>query len=169
MAAQVVAVVVSAVACGWDLRTRRIPNALTASAMLAGAAFHLLAPEGRGPAFWALGLLAGGVVFLPVFVLGGLGAGDVKLMAALGSWLGWAMVLKVALFTALAGGVLALVVALAHGYLRTAFRNLWALLTHWRVMGVRPMPELTLERGTGPRLPYAVPILVGLGVTLWRQ
>ena len=69
----------------------------------------------------------------------------------------------------IAGGVIALVVALGHGYLKTACRNLWMLLTHWRVMGVRPVHELTLEGARGPRLAYAVPTAIGTLVTLWLK
>ena len=74
-----------------------------------------------------------------------------------------------ALATSIAGGVLGLAVALGYGYLRTAFSNLWMLLTHWRVAGVRPLPAVTLQSATGPRLAYAVPIAIGTVVTLWLR
>ena len=98
-----------------------------------------------------------------------MGAGDVKLMAALGAWLGWQPGLSIAMYGAVAGGVLAIVVALATGYLRQAFSNLWRLVMHWRIVGLQPMNDLTLDHTQGPRLAYAVPIFVGLLVTLWRS
>jgi prepilin peptidase CpaA len=98
-----------------------------------------------------------------------MGAGDVKLLAAVGAWLGPSQVATAALATSIAGGVIALVVALAHGYLRTAWRNLWMLLTQWRVMGIRPVDELTLQGARGPRLAYAFPIAIGTLVTLWLK
>ena len=61
-----------------------------------------------------------------------MGAGDVKLMAAIGAWLGPALALLTALYGAIAGGVLAIVVALSTGYLKTALSNLWRMLMHWR-------------------------------------
>ena len=67
------------------------------------------------------------------------------------------------------GGVMAVLVALSHGYTRTAVRNIWLLLMHWRVMGLKPLPTLTLDTSDAPRLPYALPIMVGLLVTLWRS
>ena len=76
---------------------------------------------------------------------------------------------KVALYSALAGGVMALVVALATGYLRQALRNVWLLLAHWRVVGIRPLPELTLERSRAPRLPFALPIAVGVAAAIWLR
>ena len=104
-----------------------------------------------------------------MFALRGMGAGDVKLLAAVGAWLGPAQVAFVALATSIAGGVLAIAVALLHGYLKTALSNVRALLTHWRVMGVRPLPEVTLEGTEGPRLAYAVPVAIGTMVTLWLK
>jgi prepilin peptidase CpaA len=108
-------------------------------------------------------------VFFPPFALGGLGAGDVKLLAALGAWLGPSDAVWLALYSGVAGGVLALSLALAHGYLRQAFANLRLLLTHWRVSGVGPLHEVSLAGSKGPRLAYAVPILVGTLTTIWLR
>jgi prepilin peptidase CpaA len=137
-------------------------------AILAGLLFHLLAPVGSGFQFATIGFVAGLLVFFPFFALGALGAGDVKLMAALGTWVGWQGAIYVALYAAVAGGVLAVVVALWHGYLPRAVRNLKNLFVHWWLVGVQPLPELTLEAEQGLRLPYALPIMAGLVVTLWR-
>ena len=164
---QVMTLLVITVASVFDLRTRRIPNLLTfggaALALLYAGAAHGL----PGLAHAVEGWLAGLVIFLPLFALGGLGAGDVKLMACLGAWLGPALALWTALYAALAGGVAAIVVALATGYMRTAADNLYLLLVHFRVAGIRPHPELTLERGKGPRLPYALPIAAGAIAAMW--
>jgi prepilin peptidase CpaA len=157
------------VACISDLRTRRIPNALTFSAIAAALAFHGFT-GGPSVAGWSLaGCGLGALLFLPLFALRGMGAGDVKLLAAVGAWLGPSQVATAALVTSIAGGVIALAVALGHGYLRTACRNLWLLLTHWRVMGIRPVDELTLDGTRGPRLAYALPIAIGTLVTLWLE
>ncbi len=166
--AELAALLIGGVACATDLRSARIPNALTFGAIAAGLVFHLLAPQGAGAAFLGKGLLAGLLVFFPFFALGALGAGDVKLMAAIGAWIGWQPTLQVAIYGALAGGVLAVVVALWRGYLRQALRNIRTLLGYWWLVGLKPLPELTLDAGKGLRLPYALPIMVGLVVTLWR-
>jgi prepilin peptidase CpaA len=164
-----VVVVVLALACISDLRTRRIPNVLTFSAGAAALAFHLLT-GGWSAAGWSIaGCLLGALLFFPMFALRGMGAGDVKLLAAVGAWLGPSQVAIAALATSIAGGVIALVVALGHGYLTAACRNLWMLLMHWRVMGVGPVHELTLQGARGPRLAYAVPIAIGTLVTLWLK
>jgi prepilin peptidase CpaA len=165
----IAAVITAVIACVWDLRTRRIPNALTfgsaaaalvAAAVAGGATGFLWALAG-----WGLGLL----LFFPMFALRGMGAGDVKLLAALGAWLGPEPIVWVALYTAIAGGVLAIVVALAHGYMRHALGNLRLLLTHWRVMGIRPVDSISLDTAPGPRLAYALPMLTGLVVSLWLR
>jgi prepilin peptidase CpaA len=158
-----------ALACLSDLRTRRIPNVLTISAAASGLLFHL-ATGGWSAAGWSVaGLFLGALLFFPMFALRGMGAGDVKLLAAVGAWLGPGQVVSVALATSIAGGVIAVVVALAHGYLRKALTNLYLILLHWQIAGVRPLPALTLERARGPRLAYAFPIAIGTVVTLWLK
>ena len=165
----IVALGIAALACATDLRSARIPNWLTLGAMAAGLCFHAMLPGGHGIAAAALGLLVGLLVFFPFFALGALGAGDVKLMAALGAWVGAAAAVNVALYGAVAGGVLAVIVAASRSYLPHALRNLRTLFTHWWLVGIKPLPELTLDKGQGPRLPYALPIMAGLVVALWRH
>ena len=156
-------------ACVTDLRTRRVPNVLTLGAATAAVAFHAASHAGSGLLFAVLGWGVGLLMFLPLFVLRGIGGGDVKLLAALGAWLGPSLVLWVAAFAAIAGGVFALVVSAVHGYTGQAFSNVWGLLSYWRVMGVKTHPGLTLDATTAPRLPYALPMAAGLGITLWLR
>jgi prepilin peptidase CpaA len=95
-----------------DIRTRRIPNELTAA--LAGLGLGLAATGVSGVSVGAAvaGMVVGFLLMLPGHALGATGAGDVKLMAAVGALLGPATVVNAFLFTALAGGGLAAVVAL---------------------------------------------------------
>jgi prepilin peptidase CpaA len=165
----VIVVGVAVAAALWDVATRRIPNALTFGAALAALLVQAYVGGWSGAGMAAAGWAAGIAVFFPVFALGGMGAGDVKLLGALGAWLGPFAAVWVALYSGIAGGVMALVVAGYSGYLVQAFSNVWSLLMFWRVMGLRPAPELTLSTHRGPRLAYAVPVLAGLMVTLWLQ
>src|SRR4051794_429181 len=144
---------------GWDTPPRRIPNALTFGAALAAFAVHASVGGWSAAGMSAAGWAAGIAVFFPVFALGGIGAGDVKLLGAIGAWLGPFSALWVALYSGVAGGVLGLVVALLSGYLAQAFTNVYGLLMYWRIVGLKPAPELTLATHTGPRLAYAVPVL----------
>jgi prepilin peptidase CpaA len=164
--AEAVAVAVVIVACVWDVRTSRIPNVLTFTAIGLAPAFHLIV--GGGASYATLGLLVGLAVLFPMFALGAMGAGDVKLMAALGAWIGWKAILFVALYGSLAGGALGIVVGMRRRYLRKALSNLRMLATYWWVEGVKPLPALTLEAKDSQRLPYALAIAAGLAVTVWR-
>ena len=106
-----------------DLRQRRIPNSLVLVTLTAGILFNVLGPQGPvngGGLFTArpgalgftgalFGALTGLAVFMPFYVLRIMGAGDVKLMAAIGSWVGAAGVLNLALFVLAMGGLLAIV------------------------------------------------------------
>jgi prepilin peptidase CpaA len=163
------ALLASAAAVVTDVRSRRIPNTLTFGAAAVALVFALVTDGRSGFGIAAAGWLTGAALFFPFFALRGMGAGDVKLLAAIGAWLGPSQVLWVGIFAAMAGGVLAIAVSLARGYLKTAFSNLWLIFTHWRVAGVQPVPGLTLTDTRAPRLAYAVPVAVGLVVTLWRR
>jgi prepilin peptidase CpaA len=167
--AQLVSLALAAVACGWDLRTRRIPQVLTLGGALAGFAFHFLNGGWNAGLASATGWLVGIAIFFVPFALGGLGAGDVKLLGAIGAWLGPMNALWVGLYAGAAGGVLAIFVALTKGYLFQAVGNVGVMLAYWRLNGVKPLPEITLEHSRGPRLAYAVPILAGTMVTLWLR
>jgi prepilin peptidase CpaA len=156
-------------ACISDLRTSRIPNVLTFSAAAGALMFHLVTGGWAAAGWSAAGLALGALLFFPMFALRGMGAGDVKLLAAVGAWLGPGPVVIVALMTSIAGGILGVIVALGSGYLTTAFSNVWLLLMHWRVSGVRPLPSVTLQSARGPRLAYALPIAIGTVVTLWLR
>lgn len=109
IAAGVVFSAMLAVAAVGDLRARRIPNKLVAILAVCGIAFSVA----RSPVLWGLwqaggGLFAGLACWLPFYMLGWLGAGDVKLYAAAGAWLGPARAVEGALIGALFGAVLAL-------------------------------------------------------------
>lgn len=161
--------VVAAVAAWTDLTTRRVPNLLTFGAALMALLFHAVDGGLSGLGWACAGWIVGTAVFFPFFALGGMGAGDVKLVAALGAWLGPLGAVQIAIAAAIAGGVVAVIVMIRARYLRTAVQNLKLLFAHWGVNGIKALPELTLASSKGPRLAYAVPILLGtLGVLWWR-
>jgi prepilin peptidase CpaA len=167
--AHLAALLVACIACVWDLRTRRIPNVLTLGAAALAIAVHVADAGVSGVMTSVGGWLVGMAVLFTMYALGGMGAGDVKLLGALGAWLGPIDAIWLALYTGIAGGVIALVVATMRGYLRQACGNVGLLLMYWRLAGIRPMAELTLESSDGPRLAYAVPILAGTMATVWLR
>lgn len=94
-----------------DLYTRRVPNTLTMGIAAAGIAMAALDVTNLGVAGALAGFALGLVLMLPGHVIGATGAGDVKLFAAFGAWLGPTQIAIAFLYTALAGGVLAVIVA----------------------------------------------------------
>ena len=95
-----------------DIRSRRIPNTLTAA--MAGIGVGLAATGVSGVSLGAaiVGIVLGLALMMPGYSLGATGAGDVKLMGAIGAIVGPGMVVTAFLFTAVAGGILAVAVAL---------------------------------------------------------
>ncbi|CAM3152726.1 prepilin peptidase [Janthinobacterium lividum] len=161
-----------------DLRSRRIPNRLVLCGTLAGLLLNTAVPAGSGlfdPAFGGLGLLqalagagAGLALLLPMYLLRALGAGDVKLMAMCGAFLGPLGILEAVLLTCLAGGVLALAAALAGRRLRQVLKNtcdmLLGALLHSLAGGVASIAEPPAASG---RLAYAFAIASGTGLQLF--
>ena len=102
-----------------DIRTRKIPNVLTGSMAAIGIVLAATGLSGISVGASLAGMVAGLVLMLPGHALGATGAGDVKLMAAVGAVIGIHVIVNAFLFTALAGGALAVVVALSRRRLRT--------------------------------------------------
>lgn len=161
------AVAVALAASGFDLRSRRIPNALTLGGALAGLIASAVAAGMGGVWYSAAGWALATAMWLPLYALGGMGAGDVKLIAAIGAWLGPLAIFYTALYSAVAGAVMAAGIVVAHGCARQTYVNIQLLLTHWRVAGFTPYAQLTLETAHSPRLAYAIPILVGTVAAIW--
>lgn len=118
-----IALLVAAAVIDW--RTYRIPNWLTVGGMLAGLLYNTIsAPSWPGGLLAALaGLGAGLIVLLPLYALRVMGAGDVKLMAAVGAFLGWPEILFAMVFSLIAGGAAALAFAVHRRALRRMASN----------------------------------------------
>jgi prepilin peptidase CpaA len=101
-----------------DLRTRRVPNPLTVLLAASGVAFAAFGVSGLTVAASLLGFFVGLLLMLPGHLVGATGAGDVKLFAAVGAIIGPAHIVTAFFYTALAGGVMALIVALRRRRLR---------------------------------------------------
>jgi prepilin peptidase CpaA len=152
---------IAGIASVHDVRSRRIPNFVTAPALLAGLMFHFSAGGWAECSTAALaGLIAGGLFFL-LHCAGGMGGGDVKLMAAVCAIAGLPQLQLMLVATVTAGGVAALAVAMYNGRLRETGLNVAALVAHHSRAGIAPHPELNLGNQRTLRLPYALPIAAG--------
>lgn len=144
-----------------DLRTRRIPNRLVVVLALLGMIYSLSRqPDLSGLVNGFGGLLAGLACWLPFYALGWVGAGDVKLFAAAGAWLGPARAVDGALVGALAGAMLSLIWMIRyHGVKATA-----------TTLGMAAAnPEILASRGAPgrPAMPYSFAIASGAIIAGW--
>ncbi len=153
----------------WDVATYRIPNKLTYSAMALAILVHPAVEGWIGVPKACGGLLIGGAIYLVLYLLRTMGAGDVKLMAAVGAWVGTGFVVQLALYSAIAGGVCALAMVLFKGRLRQTIGNIGDLLRFHSAMGAEVHPTLNLENPEAQRFPYGVAIFAGMLVLLVSQ
>jgi prepilin peptidase CpaA len=156
-----IAAAVAATAAVTDVRDRRIPNRLTYSAMIAGLALQAAAYGWRGLLLSLAGGCIFGGVFLLFFLIRAMGAGDVKLAAALGSIIGPAASWQVLFFTALAGGVMAVVVMVAKRRTLQTLRNSFSVAGFHALHGLRTHPVVNLDNPTAVRLPYGLAFAAG--------
>ena len=161
-----------AIAVWFDIRQRRIPNLVVLNGVVWGLVLQTLAQPGGGLfAFWwggigpwqaLLGLGAGLALFMPLYLLRAVGAGDVKLLAMVGVWLGPQLLLNATLLILLAGGALAIVVMVASRSSRRVLTNVRVILTT-ALVGAQAgkLAALDAPAPGGTRLPYALAIAVG--------
>ena len=117
----------------FDVLYRRIPNWLTVSGVVLGLAMNTLigSPE-AGLVFSLLGLATAFGVYVVLYALRAMGAGDVKLMAAIGALVGWERWFGIFFVTALIGGAMALILVLARGRLKKTWFNVSFILSEMK-------------------------------------
>jgi len=143
-----------------DVRTRRIPNWLTGA--IAGGGFGLAFGGGVvTPLNALLGLLAGLALMMPGHVIGATGAGDVKLLAAVGTFLGPGLVFRAFLYSALAGGAFALAIAARRGLLTDTVLGTTRLVT-----SPASTRDAIVMPGRGNRFAYGPAIAAGTLIAL---
>ncbi len=150
-----------------DMRSHRIPNWLTFPVMVAGLVYYFYLGGPRGLLFSLAGLMLGFAFLMPFYLIGGTGAGDVKLMAAVGALLGPGGVLWSFLCTALVGGVYAVLLLVTSRYRQeTRARYKERLRTFIRT---RNLAELKADKTQkAPVLCYGVAIAIGTFLSLLK-
>ncbi len=141
----VLAIIFGVLASGEDLWRRRVSNPIAVGAFLSGLVANTVLEGLRGAGNALAGSLVGFVIFLAFYLLGGMGGGDVKLMAGFGAILGVERILIAAIMAALIGGLMAL------GYLLVKVVRRWVL-----------PPGVTSGSGFKDSIPYAPAISLGV-------
>ncbi|HSM04689.1 MAG TPA: prepilin peptidase [Longimicrobiales bacterium] len=146
-----------------DVRERRIPNVVTVSG--AGVALILAAVAAGGvPGGALLGMVVALAATLPLFALGALGAGDAKLLAAVGAFVGVGNLLPVVLYAGLAGGLLGLVSSIRRGVIIPVLMETWNTVLYIVTLGRRGRRQ-TIEDANAQTIPYGVAIAAGAMAT----
>ncbi len=169
---------VVAVAAFTDLHRQRIPNWLVLPFLAVGL---VVSPwrhdwEGVGRGFWPgnghgfgwhglgqslAGMGLGILLYGALFWVGGMGAGDVKLCAAIGAWIGPSQLFIALILTSLIGGIMALCWAASGGFFKELFTSTGDLLFGWKKRVMRVDPEQTLANPLKRKMPYAPAIALG--------
>ena len=146
---------------GWDVASRRIPNRLTYSGIIFGIVLRAALLGWQGFITAIAGGLLGGVIFFILYLVRGMGAGDVKLIAAIGCITGPQQILQIILACALAGGVMAVAVMIYRRRAVRTIRNIGELLLFHFSHGPQTHPTLNIDNPQNVRLPYGVAIAAG--------
>jgi prepilin peptidase CpaA len=161
---QILLGILIAVAAGFDIRFRKIPNWLVLAGIVVGLAWNVSSTGWSGLGRGAAGLGLGFGLYFPLYLLRARGAGDVKLLAAVGAVTGPGNCFWVFLLTAVLGGLIALIFLLFRGRVRQTFFNVaWILrdLLQFKAP-YRSSDELDVTSTKGLRLPHGALMAVGV-------
>lgn len=154
-----------------DWRSRRIPNWLTVPGLLLGIAVNSMVRGWPGAKDSLLGAGLGLLLLLPFVLIRSLGAGDWKLVGALGAFLGPQHLISVLFVSVLIAGVMALVVIVWKGRVRQTLRNIVHMLAAFFTLHL-PGPELSVENPDALKVPFGVAVAIAVIVytvgQVWR-
>jgi len=146
-----------------DGKQLRVPNWLTFSMVLSGLVYSTWAGGWAGLGDGLLGMVVGLACLLPLYAVGGMGAGDVKLMAGVGAWLGATTTFYAFCVSTIVGAVMAVVMVLWRKSFDKHYAQLLVILSEWMtIKNPRELSRIAAERK--PKmllLPYGIPICVG--------
>jgi prepilin peptidase CpaA len=160
---QILLGILVAIAAIFDIRYRRIPNWLVLAGLIVGLVWNVYASGWSGLLRASEGLGLGFVLYFPLYLIRARGAGDVKLLAAVGAVAGPGNVVWIFILTAVLGGIIALLLLIFRGRVRQTFFNVgWIIrdLLHLQAPW-RSSDELDVTTNKGMRLPHGAMIAVG--------
>jgi prepilin peptidase CpaA len=155
------AVVVALAGAFSDVRSARIPNELTYTAITAAIVLRTVLLGLFGLKTCGLGILIAGGFFALLFVLGAMGGGDLKMMTAIGAWVGGNHILTVLIAIGLAGGVLAITSAIFNRNTIQTVRSTARLIAYRFTSGLQPHPEMNVQAHGSRRIPFGLAIAIG--------
>jgi prepilin peptidase CpaA len=167
-----VVLVAAAAAAVTDIWKFKVHNVLTMPLLLTGLIYHAAVGGRLALASSLYGAMAGFGLLLVLYLIGGMGAGDVKFMAAVGAWLGWPLILLVFLASALVAGAYAVILLVTYGNFRETWVSLqivWhRVATLGRHLSAENNIEVELDRTDRRRrlIPFTAAVAVGIVLTL---
>ncbi len=172
VAAGIIIIAMTLILAGWaawlDWRFRRIPNWLTVPALALGIIINTVAWGWAGTKASLAGAGLGLVVLLPFVILRAMGAGDWKLIGALGAFLRWQNLLLVLLGAVFVAGIMAMVTMVRERRVKQTLVNLWGLVLVLVTFGVRTRQDMpfTLDNAELMSLPFGVAVALATGSLL---
>jgi prepilin peptidase CpaA len=162
----VIAVVVATVT---DLRSRIVPNWLVFPFLLAGIAVSVVLDGWHGLGQSMMGLGLGLLIYGALFWMGSMGAGDVKLAAAIGAWIGPSQLFFALFATAIAGGIMVIGWAAVSGFLPELFSSTGSLIFSRKKGGAEPQEKLVLSNPKTRKMAYAPAIALGTLISFFAR
>ena len=151
-----------------DLYARKIPNSLVLFGLIVSLLLQYFVVQGAGGLNWLAGVAVAFACFIPLYLLRGMAAGDVKLMMAVGGFLGYPLIITAVAYSYLAGGAIAIGYVLFKGRFRQLTQNLFSLIIDQFIKttsGVDVYDGQVIKQSVG-QLPFALAIALGTFVTL---
>lgn len=150
----------------WDVNYHKLPNWLTAIGMVTGLMYHLLTGGINGFLFSGLGLLVSGGIFLLLYMFKAIGAGDVKLFAAIGAIMGIEFTLYLMMYSVVYAGVIGIVILLV---VRTPMQRVFIRLYErtMRVLQRNPSQLDAFKQNKRTRFPFMYAVLPAVLTTYY--
>ena len=152
-----------------DLTIRKITNCLVLFGLIVSLLLQCFVAQGAGGLNWLAGVAVAFACFIPLYILRGMAAGDVKLMMAVGGFLGYPLIITAVAYSYLAGGAIAICYVLFKGRFRLLTKNLHSLIIDQFIKttsGVDVYDGQVIKQSVG-QMPFALAIAIGTFVTLF--